>query len=150
MSAVLYNYVCATCGTEFQASGVPEMSYGEFVLRSESGDEAYLEAVSNVAFNEVSNLVEAHPLLAGVDQCRAGDITQKIFSVACDPTPSGQRFHIGMKPTCPNCSSREMASWGEVHPQKPSQIPSVTQTLWATMKDAEKSDAIDKAIRGLH
>lgn len=149
MSAILYKYVCASCGTEFEASGVPEMSYGEFVLRSESGEEVYLEAVSNVAFNEVSNIVEAHPSLARADQNRIGDVIQKVFSVACDSSPSGQRFHIGMKPTCPVCSSREMASWGEVYPQQPSPIPSATQTRWASMSRPQKDYIIDCAINKL-
>ena len=149
MSAILYNYVCALCGTKFQASGVPEMSYGEFVLRTISGEEAYLEAITNEAFNEVARGVRAHPSLAGTDQSESGDVAQKVFGVACDLSPCGQRYYIDLNPICPNCSSQEMASWGELHPQQPSPIPSVTQTRWALMDGAEKADVINKAISDL-
>ena len=54
ISSVLYSFVCASCGTGFQASVVPEMSYGEFVMRSEFGVEVFWEAISNSAFDEVS------------------------------------------------------------------------------------------------
>lgn len=146
MSAVLFKYVCALCKTEFLASGAPEMSYGEFVLRTESGEEAYLEAVTNVAFSEVSIIVRAHPYFVREAPNKVGDVIQKVFGVACDSSPSGQRFHIEMMPTCPVCSSREMASWGEVYPQQPSPIPSATQTQWMSMSGAEKANVINCAI----
>lgn len=149
MSACIYNYVCASCGSEFQASGVPEFSYGEFVMRSDSGSEAYLEAITNSSFNEVSELVESNSLLAGFDERRLGDITQKVFTVACDPTENGETFHIGLKPTCPSCSSREMASWEQVHPLSPSSIPFITHTRWESLDDKEKLNLVDVAIRNL-
>lgn len=149
MSAVLYNFICASCGAEFQASGVPEMSYGEFVMRSELGEEVYLEAISSPAFDEVSRMVAAHPLLSSVSEGRVGDVIQKIFGVACDLSPLGHKFNIGMKPNCPNCSSREMASWKETSPRQQSQIPFATQVRWALMAESEKIDLLNQSIRRL-
>lgn len=146
MSAVLYKYTCASCSAEFEASGAPEMSYGEFILRTESGEEAYLEAVCNGAFSEVSDIVEAHPSLAKAGQNKVAGVIQKVFGVVCDPSPKGHRFHIEMKPTCPACKSREMASWEAVYPLQLSPIPSVTQTRWALLGNAEKADIINRAL----
>lgn len=147
MSAILFKYICSSCGREFQASGAPEMSYGEFVLRSESNEEAYLEAVTNKIFNEVSQLVEAHPLLKGASASISGDLVQKVFSVACDPDSKGCAFHIGMMPKCPSCSSRDMAAWGEVYPPELSSIPMVTHVSWSNLTEFEKSDLVNNAVR---
>jgi DNA-directed RNA polymerase subunit RPC12/RpoP len=147
MSSILYKYVCASCGYEFKAPGAPEMSYGEFVLRSESGDEAYLEAVTNNTFNEVSQIVESNPLLEEVSESKSADILQKVFSVACDPAPSGKALQIGLMPACPICSSREMASWGEVYPTKVVPIPMVKHTLWDRLTASEKRTLVDTEVR---
>ena len=53
MSAVVFNYKCNDCNSEFFASGIPDFNYGEFVMRSALGYEAYLNAVENSAFIEV-------------------------------------------------------------------------------------------------
>jgi len=147
MSAVAYKYVCAECGSAFNASGVLEMNYGEFVMRSEFGEEVYLEATRNVAFNEIADIVEIHPLLLGADQNKIADVVQVVFSEACDPSEKGGVFRIGVHPTCPICSSLDMLSWNEIHPVQHSSIPEVTQNKWAGMTESEKLKAVDKAIR---
>ncbi|MFD0896051.1 hypothetical protein KBB96_09905 [Luteolibacter ambystomatis] len=149
MSSVIYEYTCASCGTEFKASGVPEMSYGEFVLRTKSGEESYLEAIGNPAFNEVWKLVESHPSLAHTDPNRLGEITQKIFGPVCDLSPTGQIFHVGIPPACPICSSHKMASWRESRPLQLSPIPSATQNRWESLDESKKAAVIDEAIRDL-
>lgn len=142
----MYKYKCASCGTVFHASGAPEMSYGEFVLRSDAGEEAFLEAVTNNAFNDVANIVRAHPSLKGASQARSGDVAQRIFGLTCDSSPSGRPFHIEMNPTCPDCSSRQMTSWREVMPQQTTDIPMVTHHRWDQMNQKEKEMFINKAI----
>ncbi len=149
MSAVVFRYSCASCGHTFEASGILDFSYGEFVMRSKEGSEAYLEAITNEVFKEVSEIVEAHPCLVGADERQSGGVIQKIFGVACDPSPSGNQFHIGMNPVCPSCSSLEMKSWQELYPHMPSSIPSVTHNRWAAMGECKKIEIIDRVIREL-
>jgi len=147
MSAVLFKFVCATCGTVFYASGAPEMSYGEFVLRSEYDEEVYLEAITNDVFKEVARMVRAHPLLARYDQLTSGDIAQKVFGYVCDYSSRGKRFHIELNPSCPSCSSRDMASREEVYPQKLTNLVMATQNRWVSLSEDQKSKIIDTAVK---
>jgi len=146
MSAILYKHVCASCGAEFHASGVPEMSYGEFIMRTESSEEAYLEATSDPVFAEVLKYVRSHPWLAGTSRNESGNVAQAIFGVACDPSPHGQLYHVEMMPACTRCRCRSMRSWAEVMPLQCSHIPAVTHAGWATLAETEKIAAIDSAI----
>jgi len=149
MSACIYRFVCSSCGTAFHAAGVPETSYGEFVMRSKSGREVYLEAISNDPFNEVAQMVESHPHMKEMNENESGDVVQKVYTLACDLSPEGEEFFIGLKPVCPCCSSREMASWEEIRPLQLSNILSVTNTKWLALNDSEKLALVDKVIRNL-
>jgi hypothetical protein len=133
----------------FQASGVPETSYGEFVMRSKSGREVYLEAILNAPFNEIAQMVESHPRIKEMNENESGDVVQKVYTVACDLSPEGEEFFIDLKPACPCCSSREMASWEEIYPHQLSPIPPVTNTRWLALNDLKKSALVDKAIENL-
>jgi len=53
MSVVAYKYTCANCGHKFEASGIPELSYGNFIMRSITGEEAFLQATTNSDFLEI-------------------------------------------------------------------------------------------------
>jgi len=147
MSAFTFKYTCASCNTSFEASGVSDFSYGEFVMRSEKGHEVYLEAISSPVFKEVADMVETHPLLAHENDSKRGDVVQKVFSVACDVDLSGKEYAIGVMPKCPNCGSHKMASWDQVSPPRSSSIPSVSHSNWLSLSDAQKLAKVDKAIR---
>ena len=79
MSAVLYKYTCNSCGANFNASGVPEMSYGEFILRSESGEEVFLEAITNQAFNDVCKIVDNYIADSDIKLSSTEDIVQNMI-----------------------------------------------------------------------
>lgn len=149
MNAVIYKYKCASCGASFEASGVPEMSYGEFILRTKSGEEAYVNAVSDPAFNELLSMVRSHPSLLEDDKAKSGTIAQRLFGLICDKSPNGQMYQIGMPPKCPNCSSHEMASWGELLPLKFSPVPMVTHNEWLLLDDKDKLITLNKALNDL-
>ncbi|MEO9518155.1 MAG: hypothetical protein ABJH45_02955 [Paracoccaceae bacterium] len=147
MSAVLYRYMCNSCGTSFDASGVPEMSYGEFILRSESSEEVFLEAITNQAFNDVCKIVDDYMANSNIDPNSSEDIVQKVFGSICDYGEKGEQFHIGLMPVCPNCLSRDMASWKMINPVQLSKIENATQTKWASLNDAQRKALIYEKIR---
>ena len=147
MSACVFNFVCATCGTKFFASGLSDFEYGTFVMRSLSGEEVYLEAISSPTYHEFRRLVRASPLLESFEDRKRTKVMQEAFTVACDPDRNGEKFTIGLQPTCPKCSSREMASWGPVSPPESSPIPPVLHTRWSRMTAEEKRKTVDIAIR---
>lgn len=147
MSAILYDYKCEACGNEFQASGVPELSYGEFILRSESGEEVYLEALCDETFKEVLTLVRRHPLMKKFDQKKSGEVTQNIFGLACDVAPNGEYYQINMMPQCPSCCSRKISKWSECFPRIESNILPVTHADWQMKTPSEKNEIVDRAIR---
>ena len=118
MSAILYRFTCADCCAKFIASGVPELSYGQFVLRTETGVEMYLDALTSDVFHEVRTLVHNHPLLAATDDRKTADVVHGVFGCACDRARDDRRLHIVMWPTCPACSSRNMKSWLSVYPPR--------------------------------
>ena len=82
MSALIFEYKCAACGASFKASGISDFSYGEFVLRTVAGSEAYLDATVCSAYKEVASLVKEHPLTKGKNERDLSDLVQRVFSVA--------------------------------------------------------------------
>jgi hypothetical protein len=146
MSALIFEYVCEKCGQTFQASGVSDFSYGEFIMRSESGFEVFLDATTNDAFLEVLELVRQHPLIHKLDSHKSGEIAQKVFSVACDLSPKGEKYKIELSPLCPKCLSRNMASWQCVNPPRKSLIETATQLRWHALPYDEKISEVDQEI----
>ena len=146
MSAVLFKYTCNSCNTKFNAAGAHEMSYGEFVLRSESGEEVFLEAVSSESFNEVSAIVDDYVVNQQIEQKLSENLVQKIFGAVCDYGNSNEPFKIGLMPSCPNCSSRDMSSWSMVNPIELSKIDSAKQTKWSSFNNNQKKEFVSNLI----
>lgn len=147
MSALVFNYHCSHCGASFEASGVPDFSYGEFILRTNLGEEAFLQATSDNAFLEVLKIVRDHPMISHFDLHKSGEIAQKVFGTACDCSPKGEFYHIEAPPICPICSSRKMESWDCSVPPRLSPINPVTHSEWDSMNLEQKHSKIDQAIR---
>jgi hypothetical protein len=147
MSALIFEYMCANCGFKFEASGVSDFSYGEFIMRSESGLEVFLDASVNTAFMEVLNLVRTHTLVSSMDAHKSGEIAQKVFGVACDLSPKGERYQIELLPLCPKCLSRNIASWQCAKPPRESAIFSATQRRWQTLSPDQKKLEVDQEVK---
>ncbi len=148
MKLILTRYVCASCRHAFDAPELLGGAYGEFIFRSSSGDTSYLNSLTDSVYEEVGQLLEHEPLTSGMGTVHRSDILQAIFGdIACDPSPSGQSFHLGAKPRCPACGSQEMASWMEKDsPQLVDlDIPHVTHEGWKSLHGQQKSDRVRQA-----
>lgn len=150
MSAIAFKFKCVICGAEFEAPEVSEMSYGEFVMRTRTSNEAvYLDATQDRAFLESYEIVKRHPLVGDQSQRAQGEIQQSVFSITCDKAADGAAFAIGLLPMCPSCGSREMKSWEPVIPIRNWPLPAVTHRSWEATSATEKDTAVDGAVRHL-
>lgn len=147
MSAIAFIYKCADCGSEFEAAGLSDFTYGLFVMRTEDSQQAFLDAISDAVFEESSEMVERHPQVIGLKPHELGKLTQAVFAVTCDKTLDGGSYEIGMPPKCPSCGSHKMASWQPLRPIRDWPLPSVEHQTWNAKSAPEKIVAIDTAIR---
>ena len=147
MSAIVFEYLCGSCGTAFKAAGISDFSYGEFVLRSLDGYEVFLDSISNPIFEEVARLVESHSLLKGASNERKANAVQEVFSIACDPDPKGEFFQMYLPPKCPKCGQINPECWDVSEPIESMELPSVTHFGWESLTAEEKSEKIDAEIR---
>jgi hypothetical protein len=147
MGASVFEYTCARCESVFEASGIGDFLYGEFVMRTASGEEAFLEAVVSPVFREFIDLADKHPLISGMDDWKRSSIVQAAFSVACDPGIGGERFHIELGPKCSACSSHDMKTWRPVEPPRSSTITAVSHVKWSSLNLEERRALIDKSIK---
>src|SRR5688572_12013832 len=118
MSLVVFKFICAKCGQEFEA---PETAgaYGEFVMRGEFALEpALLLAPEDPVYMEVDGILAAMGAYRNKSEAQIADLLQEMFGVACDPAPDGTLLRIGRRSPCPTCGSRNMASWEPTHPPR--------------------------------
>ena len=146
MKLQAFLYVCEPSGHEFQAPELPFNSYGEFLLRDETGTSlSYLNAFSDPTLAEVSGLLEATPEMGYLTAGQRGRVLQRSYGeVACDPDVEGRHFRIGQHPRCPACSSTTMRSWDEVVPVDfiEVDVPLVTHVRWRSLSEGQKADAV--------
>jgi DNA-directed RNA polymerase subunit RPC12/RpoP len=148
MSAVAYKFKCDACGAEFEAPEVPEMSYGQFVMRSKgSDDSAYLDAQCERVFLESYEIVKRHPRLARLAADQRAKVQQAVFAVTCDKAPHGESLEIGLSPKCPSCGLQKPKSWHQIFPVREWVLPSIKHETWNMMDAAAKAHAIDVAIQ---
>lgn len=139
MKLQLIRYICADCDTSFESPGSSENSYGEFILRSRSGEIAYLNALVDKTYDEVDEIISA--LSPGTPPFARVQRLQLVYgAAACDRDSRGFPFVIGAKPPCPKCSSQQMASWTFLGPEKQVEIevPAVAHLLWSSLSNDQK------------
>lgn len=147
MGASVFEYTCARCESVFEASGIGDFFYGEFIMRTASGEEAFLEAVVSPVFRELIDLADKHPLISGMDDRKRSSVVQAAFTVACDPGTGGERFHIELGPKCSVCSSRDMKTWRPVEPPRSSAIAPISHEQWSALNLEERRELINKYIK---
>ena len=143
-----YEYTCNSCKNKFPVFTLPEEVYGEFILRTITGKEAYLLAIGDPIFKEVRTIVNSKPELQYMDE--QVDIIHEVFGVVCDKASDGSEYKIELHPRCPACGSHKMYSWGSTNPRNPelieNNIPPVTYNHWNTLSDIEKKNLVYAAI----
>jgi len=144
----LFKYTCKNCGCQFKAPEIGFDAYGEFLLRSSSGETVYINAMSDSTYQEVDQLMKKLPVNQGVSAVKLAEILRKIFGIACDIDSKGQLFSINTKPKCPSCGSNEMSYWEATEPPEyvDKEFPNVTHDKWQSMTDNEKLKLLSDSI----
>lgn len=146
---ILYHYRCGCCDFTFKVPELPEV-YGEFIMRSnKANDSVYLNSFNDKVFDEVEYLFKTNEMVKNTDRLNDPDFFQSIFSISCDLASDGSQYQIGLMPVCPNCDSRDMASWGPTNPPEflAEDIKSVKHEYWNKLTDEEKRDLLNEAIK---
>ena len=147
MSAITFMFKCARCHADFRAPGLSDFSYGLFVMKTESADDAaFLDAQSDNAFLESCDLVQQNKLVANLTGRKLSRLQQAVFTTTCDPGPHGDAFRIGLRPKCPTCGFRDMESWEPVRPIQEWPLPVVEHQAWNAKTLSEKIEVIDRAV----
>ena len=89
-----FNYECGNCGRKFKSPELLGNPYGEFLMRSEKGDIAYLYALDNVVFKEFSDMLAQHSMISGMQDVEQAKILHQIFGFACAPVNLGLLEHV--------------------------------------------------------
>lgn len=134
MKLELVHYICAADGKSFDALEIPEFSYGDFLLRTKSGELAYLDGPNDETYDKVGQMLSSNRRTSGLSRNSQASVLQSIFGeLACDPTPSGEFFSITGKPNCPACNSQEMESWEFTGKMVDVTVPKVSHFKWSSL-----------------
>ena len=146
----LLNYHCANCHCVFKVPELAGQAYGEFLLRSIDGaDEAYLNALNDLTYDEVHQLLKSNVKVAHKSANALADILRKIYgAVACDPDGAGGAYQLAGSPKCPSCGSQEIASWEATEPPEyiEKEVSPVTHNNWNQLSNEEKTHKVDAML----
>lgn len=150
MKLKLVSYTCADCLNVFDAPAAASNAYGSFLLRSETGQLAYLNALNDPVYEEVSGLLERNDRVRDLSAYERSNVLRRIYGyVACDKAEDGSVLAIGAHPVCPHCGSREIKSWIYKSPPEfvEGALGHVSHNGWLSMSETEKIDALDEGVR---
>jgi hypothetical protein len=143
MKLELIEYTCASCEFTFEAAGLGENAYGEFLLRSKRGKLAYLNAIRDPTYKEVDGLLARLPSISRLSPIGRAKILRRVYGVvACDRDDDGSPFEIDAFPICPICRSSAISSWRFKSPPAfvDVEVPPVTHVEWGGLSEVTKVD----------
>lgn len=141
MKIELFNYTCENCKNNFDAPALNDNAYGEFLLWSKNGNVAYLNAIKDPTYKEVSDILKDNSCIFALADTERANILRRIYgNVACDSDSAGLPFSINAFPQCKKCGSQNISTWS---PKLPTQfldiyIPPVTHNQWNSLNNSEK------------
>lgn len=141
MKLQLVKYKCAQCKSEFKVPHLRSGAYGEFLLRSTSGEVAYLDAMKDSTYDEVFDLIKSHRKIAHQSPNKLAEILRRSYGhIACDKDNQGEHFAIGTSPICPVCKSQDMEYWEVLEPPEfiNENIDPVTHNDWNNLSTLQK------------
>jgi len=145
MKLELARYKCSTCANIYTAPSLGESAYGEFLLWSESGSVAYLNALEDPTFKEVDSLLLLHPKASMLPPLERAKVLRKIYGrLACDVDEHGVPFSIDASPPCPSCGGQQLESWELTNPAEVVDISvkEVTHVHWYALSIEEKYEQL--------
>ncbi|MCA9046418.1 MAG: hypothetical protein KDA69_18980 [Planctomycetaceae bacterium] len=144
----MFRYHCGSCGHWYASPVIGGSPYGEFLLRSESGETRYLNATLDHTFREVREFIENDPRATTLNQFKLSDLLHDVYGIACDKDSLGNEFRIGLKARCTHCDQRNITEWESVEPPEfvELEIPAVTHESWMKLDESEKQSRVSAAI----
>lgn len=150
MKPILYDYRCECCDFTFKVPEMIDEAYGEFIMRSDKTNESvYLNSFVDIVFDEIENLYKNNELVKNTGRLDDKELFQSIYSISCDLANDGGQYQLNLMPLCPNCGSRNMATWGPTYPfEFPMEgLKPVTHEKWNKLTTKEKQDLFDEALK---
>lgn len=143
-----YTFECAPCGCSFKSPDLLDGSYGEFILRSKTGEMAYLYSPDCQVFNEFSDMLAQHPWIANMNLSDKAKVLHQFFGWACDLAPDGTAYSINQRPICPQCGACNFKHWGPTIPFEDVNMdpPSLSYNKWRAMTQENKKHLINQAV----
>jgi len=136
-------------GHNFITHDFPDFHYGSGIIRTaDPHDLALVEAIGDPVFEEVGAIVEDLLTAAGKRNW-LGHCFERVFGIACDPAPSGQRYSLTEKVRCPICGSTDLVRYGPGEPPQVDtvELPVVTYSAWQQLSYEEKREKIREALQ---
>ncbi len=144
----ILKYTCGNCSRIYDVPSVLQNVYGEFLLRSAQGREAYVFATDDDVFKYVSNFFRQYTITAKMHSLQRAKHVQAAFSITCDPDMDGSLFKIDRVPQCPYCGTAKPLYWEATEPPEfiEKDINLVTHKKWAHLTPFEKAALLEKAF----
>ncbi len=148
MDLPLFVWKCYGCNSYFDSPGYGA-DYGEFLMRSESGEMRFLDAIASKEFSEVATIIDSSEMVKLLTEFGRSDAIQATFSFACDYDSSGKPFRIAFPPRCVKCGSYKV-KLHDTDPEPFAQVtveaPPPTHFAWNRLGLAEKKRIVASAI----
>jgi hypothetical protein len=144
----IWRYECARCGA---TTDVPtlEGDYGELTARSTtSGRLIYIRAIGNPVFREVAEMVRSVVETVGMELTERGgaEVTQAVFSVACDPDTDGGTYGIDAPPICASCGSKTFTDYRGTDELVNVDLAEASYLVWSTMPPERRRELVRGAV----
>ena len=130
------NVVCDN-GHTYRSFLLAGNGYGSMLYWSDSGTTAYVNAISDSAFNELIALVKVLRLEDGM-QTQRGKFVQHLFGMTADPDAHGGHFAPEFKSRCSVCGSDAFEGWVGVDEYFDLDVPAIKHDQWNLLSESEK------------
>ena len=132
---------CKACGAHFLTLFLGDMSYGQFLLRSQSGQVRYLDGINDPVFDEVGEILKAAGAMSSPSTSAEADYFHDVFGKTVDRNERGEEFSTKCPRSCPRCHSTDLVTQagsvaGEID------VPVATHEHWNSLSESEKRKAI--------
>ncbi len=148
MKLHLFYYDCKSCGYSSKSPELFGNPYGEFLLKTNTGKIAYLNAIDSNVFKEVSDLLKNNIKTSRLSDSKRAKILHRIFYIACDPASDGSVFNIFQKPDCEQCGQNNIGHWGATEPPEliNLNVENIKHQKWTACNKIDKELLLDEAL----
>lgn len=132
---------CKACGARFLTLFLGDMSYGQFLVRSKSGQVRYLDGINDPVFDEVREILKAAGAMSSSTTPEEADYFHEVFGRTVDRDENGEEFSTKRPRSCPRCHSTDLVTLADSIGGM-IDVPVVTHEHWNSLSESEKRKAI--------